>query len=569
MFLSKYFNEFKVDNPLPEYPRPQLIRDSYINLNGNWEFTITINENLPDSYDRQIVVPYCVESCLSGICQNLKENEYIYYRKVLTFPKGFIKDKVLIHFDAIDQFSCIYVNKQLVAQSINGYLPIVVDIKPFLKDKENEIIVQVTDKLDHNYPYGKQRKDRGGMWYTPVSGIWQSVWVESVSDDYVSMLTITPNVDENKVSIIVNAISDVYSIKVLDNDEVIYKDKSSNGIFEITLDNPKLWSPENPFLYDVIIKTKHDEIKSYFAMRKFSFDNDKFLLNNKPYFIHGLLDQGYFCDGIYTPASYNAFKDDIMTMKELGFNTLRKHIKIEPMIFYHYCDKYGMIVFQDMVNNGKYNFTIDTAFPTIFRKNNTFINSFKKVNQLQKDIFSKSLIDTLNYLYNVPSICYYTIFNEGWGQHDADDYYDLLKSIDSTRVVDSTSGWFKETKSDVESLHVYFRKIKFKHTDKPVIVSEFGGYAYKVFDHVFNDKKDYGYKKLKDYDEFNKEIYKLYDRDIINNIKNKLAGCIYTQVSDVEDEINGLLTYDRKVLKVDKETMLKIKGKIDKEFYNE
>ena len=203
------------------------------------------------------------------------------------------------------------------------------------------------------------------------------------------------------------------------------------------------------------------------------------------------------------------------------------------------------------------------------RSNNTFINSLKKVSQLQKDIFNKSLIDTLNYLYNVPSICYYTIFNEGWGQHDADDYYDLLKSIDNTRVVDSTSGWFKEIKSDVESLHVYFRKIKFKHKDKPLIVSEFGGYAYKVENHVFNETKDYGYKKFNTLEGFNDALFKLYERDVVNNIKHKLAGCIYTQVSDVEDEINGLLTYDRKVLKVNKEKMLKIKEMIDKEFYNE
>ena len=321
--------------------------------------------------------------------------------------------------------------------------------------------------------------------------------------------------------------------------------------------------------FELTIKNNDDEIKTYFAMRKLSVKDNKLLLNNKPYFIHGLLDQGYFSDGIYTPVSYQAYKDDILTMKELGFNCLRKHIKIEPMMFYHYCDKYGMIVFQDFVNNGKYNFIIDTAFPTVFRKNNTFINKLKSVKKAQKEIFEKSSIDTLNYLYNVPSILYYTIFNEGWGQHDADNYYHLVKSIDNTRVIDSTSGWFKENYSDVESLHVYFKKIKLSKSIKPIIVSEFGGYAYKEENHVFNDKKEYGYKKLKTKEDFNEAIKKLYENDIIDNIKNNLCGAIYTQVSDVEDEINGLLTYDRKVLKVNKETMIEIKNKIDKEFYNE
>ena len=569
MLLTKYIENFDSNNPLNEYPRPQLVRDSYMNLNGSWYFTISKEKEIPEVFDMTITVPYCVESCLSGICKKVEKDDILYYKKIVNFPKKFIKDKVLLHFDAIDQFACIYVNGTLVAKSINGYLPVVIDIKPYLKEADNEIIVQAIDTLDLNYPYGKQREDRGGMWYTPVSGIWQSVWIESVDEDYVSLLTITPDIDNNKVGIVVNTTSDVVSIQVYEQDKLIYKEKTNKTIFDINIENPHLWSPEDPFLYNVIIKTKNDEVKSYFAMRKFSFDNEKFLLNNKPYFIHGLLDQGYFSDGIYTPASYQAYKDDILSMKELGFNTLRKHIKIEPMIFYHYCDKYGMIVFQDMVNNGKYSFAIDTAFPTIFRSNNTFINSLKKVSQLQKDIFNKSLIDTLNYLYNVPSICYYTIFNEGWGQHDADDYYDLLKSIDNTRVVDSTSGWFKEIKSDVESLHVYFRKIKFKHKDKPLIVSEFGGYAYKVENHVFNETKDYGYKKFNTLESFNDALFKLYERDVVNNIKHKLAGCIYTQVSDVEDEINGLLTYDRKVLKVNKEKMLKIKEMIDKEFYNE
>ena len=385
------------------------------------------------------------------------------------------------------------------------------------------------------------------MWYTPVSGIWQSVWIESVKEDYIEQLTITPNIDENKVMIIVKTSAKDITLKVFDEENVIYNETSKTAIFNVDIENVKLWTPETPFLYNLVIKTKHDEVKSYFAMRKYSTNEKYFLLNNKPYFIHGLLDQGYYPEGIYTPASYEAYENDVLTMKELGFNCLRKHIKIEPMRFYYYCDKYGMLVFQDIVNNGDYSFIVDTAMPTIGL--NKLAMSFKKTNNETKQIYKQSLIDTVNYLYNVPSIGYYTIFNEGWGQHDADYYYNLLKEIDNTRVLDSTSGWFKETISDVESLHVYFKKIKLKKSNKPIIVSEFGGYAYKDVDQLFDVNRAGGYRNFDNLDKFNEALYNLYIGDIVNNIKNGLAGCIYTQVSDVEEEINGLFTYDRKILK--------------------
>ena len=567
MLLTKYVASFDSNNPLNEYPRPQLVRESYINLNGKWDFKISNEDKLPESYETTIVVPYCVESTLSGICQTVKDEDYLYYRKKITFEKGFVKDKVLLHIDACDQITNVYVNNTLVCHHENGYLPIIVDIAPYINKKENEIVIQVKDTLDHKYPYGKQRKDRGGMWYTPVSGIWQSVWIESVKEDYIEQLTITPNIDENKVMIIVKTSAKDITLKVFDEENVIYNETSKTAIFNVDIENVKLWTPENPFLYNLVIKTKHDEVKSYFAMRKYSTNEKYFLLNNKPYFIHGLLDQGYYPEGIYTPASYEAYENDVLTMKELGFNCLRKHIKIEPMRFYYYCDKYGMLVFQDIVNNGDYSFIVDTAMPTIGL--NKLAMSFKKTNNETKQIYKQSLIDTVNYLYNVPSIGYYTIFNEGWGQHDADYYYNLLKEIDNTRVLDSTSGWFKETISDVESLHVYFKKIKLKKSNKPIIVSEFGGYAYKDVDHLFDVNRAGGYRNFDNLDKFNEALYNLYIEDIVNNIKNGLAGCIYTQVSDVEEEINGLFTYDRKVLKVKKELMKEIKQKIDEAFNDE
>lgn len=567
MLLTKYISELENNKPLQEYPRPQLVRESYMNLNGLWDFEISKSSKLPVNYSLSILVPYCVESVLSGVNKLVEEDDYLYYRKTIEFDKKFIKDKVLLHIDAVDQIAKVYVNNHLAAESHNGYLPLVVDIKPYLNDLKNEIVVQVKDELNLDYPYGKQRKKRGGMWYTPVSGIWQSVWIESVSNDYIENLTITPNVDNNSVTIVVKTTAEDVTLKILEDKKVIYKHKDNNHIFDIKLENIKLWSPENPFLYNLEISTKHDEVKSYFAMRKFSVNDKHILLNNKPIFIHGLLDQGYFPDGIYTPASYEAYKDDVLSMKELGFNCLRKHIKVEPMMFYYYCDVYGMIVLQDMVNNGPYSFMIDTAMPTIGLSK--VANKLKSTNSNRKQIFKEACIDTINYLYNVPSIGYITIFNEGWGQHDSDEYYELVKSLDNTRIIDSTSGWFKEKLSDVESLHVYFKKIKLKPSNKPIIVSEFGGYAYKEENHIFNEKKDYGYKKFNDKEELDKAIFNLYKNDVVDNIKNGLTGSIYTQVSDVEDEINGLLTYDRKVCKVKKETMLTIKNLIEKEFYND
>lgn len=567
MLLTRFSENINLDNPLNEYPRPQLKRESYINLNGKWDFKITDNDQLPEDFYEKIVVPFCVESYLSGIKKLINENDYIYYRKNIKFDKSFIKDKVILHFDAVDQHCKIYINRNLVIENNNGYLPFEVDIKPFLIDGENEILVQVKDELSHDFPYGKQRKDRGGMWYTPVSGIWQSVWIESVSNDYVKNLTITPNVDNNTVTIIANSSSNNFTLKIYDEEKLIYKATQSTPIFLINLENGKLWSPENPHLYDIELTTDNDKITSYFALRKFSVNDKHFLLNNKPYFVHGLLDQGYFPEGIYTPGSYKAYENDILEMKRLGFNCLRKHIKIEPMRFYYYCDKIGMLVFQDFVNSGDYSFFVDTALPTIGI--NKLAKLFKKVPEKQKEIFKKSAIDTLNYLYNIPSIVYYTIFNEGWGQHDADSYYKLVKDIEKTRVIDSTSGWFKENESDVLSLHVYFKKIKIKKSNKPIIVSEFGGYTYKEEHHIFNNEKDYGYGKKNSKEELNDAIYELYIEQIVSNIKNGLAGCIYTQVSDVEDEINGLLTYDRKICKVDEKVMLSIKEKINKEFYHE
>lgn len=559
--LTKYSENLDYNNILKEYPRPQLKRNSYINLNGIWKYEISKDGDINGKFQKDILVPFCIESSLSKVRKELKRDEYIIYKKEFNLESTFIKNKTIIHFSAVDQMCEVYLNGNFIGENKGGYLPFWFNISDYIKEN-NVLIVKVKDELNVDYPYGKQAKKRGGMWYTPVSGIWGSVWLESVNENYIKNIKLTPNIDENKIIIDIDSNSKWFSIVIKEKEKQIYKSNIDDKHIEITIDNPKLWSPDNPFLYDLFISSEDDEIESYFAMRKFGVDDKVFLLNNKPYFVNGVLDQGYFSDGIYTPSSYEVYKDDILKMKELGFNTLRKHIKIEPMMFYYYCDLYGMLVFQDMVNLGKYSFFRQTALPTIgFKK---MIGNY--VTNKQKENFIFWTKETVKYLYNIPSIVCYTIFNEGWGQFDADKLYKIVKKIDSTRVVDTTSGWFKKKLSDVESLHVYFKKIKLKKSKRTIFVSEFGGYSYKIEEHSFNKNKTYGYRKYDDREKFEEGIISLYRGEILSNLSNGLAGTIYTQVSDVEDETNGFLTYDRKICKVNEKKINDVMKDIYDEF---
>lgn len=517
-----------------EYPRPTLKRDSYIPLLGEWDLFVLKNGN--EEYIGKIKVPYPPESILSGICRELMKGEkYVYAREfVLNTDKH-----VILHFGAVDQIAEVYINDVHVITHNGGYLPFEVDITEHLKDN-NTIKVVVTDELDRTFGYGKQRKKRGGMWYTPISGIWQTVWLEELPAEYIKGLWITPALDSVKIETVGGE-----KHKKLTIGEKIYE--FEGNYIKIDIDTPIHWSPENPHLYDFTIECGEDKIESYFALRTITVDKNRILLNGKPYFFHGLLDQGYYSDGIYTPVTTKGFRYDIMISKRLGFNTLRKHIKIEPEIFYYYCDKYGMIVFQDMVNCGGYNFLLDTALPTLGIKK--WLN--RPANRRTKEEFRKLSMDMMRMLYNHPSVCYYTIFNEGWGQHDADKLYRKFKEFDPTRIYDTASGWFKPKESDVVSEHVYFKKINLKPTDKPLVLSEFGGYSCKLPEHSFNLSKTYGYKYFDSTNSLTKALDSLYRNEIIPNIEKGLCATVLTQLSDIEDETNGLVTYDRRVLKTD------------------
>lgn len=558
-------SEINNSTPWPEYPRPQFKRDSFFNLNGQWK--LTVNQFDKIIYDGNITVPFPPESDLSGVKLTPSKDNILTYEKKFILPENFNKGKVLLHFGACDQETRVSINGDYIGENVGGYLPFSFDITDYINDYENLITVDVVDTLDQALPYGKQRFKRGGMWYTPISGIWQTVWLESVPENHVESIQVTTTVDTAVISVKGGIDEKKLILLNADNEETKEFDFSGSSI-KITLNNPENWTPENPKLYYFKLISGQDTVESYFALRTISIDHGekhpRLLLNGKPYFFHGLLDQGYFQDGIFLPASPQGFLNDIKAMKALGFNTLRKHIKIEPELFYYYCDREGMAVFQDFVNNGKYSFLIDTALPTIGLKKGIT----HKATPWRAAMFESTANDTVELLYNHPSVVYYTIFNEGWGQYEPQRIYEKMKSLDPSRIWDTTSGWFNNSESDVISEHVYFKKLKIKadkKNRKPLILSEFGGYACKIKGHLFNEKKDYGYKFFDTPEKLQEALSNLYLKEVLPLIeKEGLSATILTQVSDVEDEINGLLTYDREVCKVDKKAMNDIAEKLIK-----
>ncbi len=530
-----------------EYPRPQLKRDSFVSLCGEWDLFVCAKDG--EQHLGKIPVPFVPESRLSGIERLLKKGERYRYTNTFHYDAAWQNQRVLLHFGAVDQIACVYMNGTVVGEHVGGYLSFTFDVTDYLTDGENTLWVEVTDELNLNIPYGKQRHKRGGMWYTPISGIWQSVWLEWVPTNYIRSLRITPTT--TSVTIETEGGRPQKRLTLADGTSYCYEGDSVTIIPE----HPHLWSPEDPYLYDFTLTDGEDILSSYFALRTVSSEiiNGKptLCLNHKPYFFHGLLDQGYFSDGIYLPATPEGYRSDIQTAKSLGFNTLRKHIKVEPDLFYYHCDRYGMIVFQDMVNSGKYHFLWDTALPTVGLKH----LPKSKPRSCRKAQFETDCQRTIRQLYNHPCVCYYTIFNEGWGQYNADGLYRMCKSEDASRIWDATSGWFFGKESDVQSEHVYFRPIRLKSDGRPLVLSEFGGYACKISDHVYNRSKDYGYKTCQSAEALQRDLSALYREQVIPSVKQGLCAAILTQISDVEDEINGLVTYDRQIVKVDSDVM--------------
>lgn len=572
--------------PLNDYPRPQLKRDSFINLNGEWNYAIYDEYKKFGGYQGKITVPFSPECILSGVEKLVEPTDILYYQRYFDFKRS--GHRVLLHFGAVDYECEVTLNNTVIGEHKGGYLPFTFDITAFVLDGENDLRLAVKDPSNTGtQARGKQTFKRGGIWYTPQSGIWQTVWIEEVPKDYIESIKLTPDIDRDEINIKIKytgSLSDDMAAIVLDNGDVLGGSKLEDGKCTIKLNDYECWSPENPKLYDLKIVAGEDQIESYFGMRKFSVGKDdngtpRFMLNNEPYFFNGLLDQGYWSDGMYTAPSDDALIYDIQTMKGLGFNTLRKHIKIEPLRWYYHCDRLGMIVWQDMINGGgEYNFLAIGTMPALAMIfNNKHIGKisdgkkhyryFARQDPAGRDEYFEDSEKMIDLLYNVPSLALWTPFNEAWGQFESEQACNFYREKDPTRLIDHASGWVDHGAGDVNSFHIYFTPFMFpkynKDDERPIALTEFGGYSIQPKGHMYNKSKFFGYRKYYDQDKFDEAVRHLYENRILPCIKNKgLSAIIYTEVSDVEDECNGLLSYDREVVKITPEVMKEINEKI-------
>jgi len=551
------------NNILPEYPRPQLQRSSYLNLNGPWQYAITGTDEPPATFDGEILVPFSPESELSGVGQQLLPGQTLWYRRTVRLPAGFNVGRVLLHFGAVDQTTTVSVNGVDVCSHAGGYTPFSTDITACLQE-ENTILVKVHDASDTAcWSRGKQKLRRGGIWYTAQSGIWQTVWMESAPQDYIRALRITPLFDESAVELTVVAEGSHSCRAGVGTTEVTFL---SNEPVRLPMQGFIPWTPECPHLYGLTVTMGEDRVKSYFGMRKFAVGIDdngvkRLFLNNRPYFHNGLLDQGYYSDGLYTAPSDEAMTFDIQTAKDMGFNMLRKHIKIEPLRWYYHCDQIGMLVWQDMVNGGgAYSFlTVSAPLVTGIHVSDHHYSWFAREDEEGRRQYDRELDETVRRLYNAVSIAMWVPFNEGWGQFDAGDAVERILRLDTTRTIDHASGWHDQRIGDIRSLHVYFRPYHFRpdRLGRAVVLSEFGGYNFRLNGHCFSNK-DVGYKRFETAEALLNAYRDLYRNQILPARNKGLSAAVYTQLTDVEDELNGLISYDRKVIKLPVERVREI-----------
>ena len=565
------------DDVLPEYPRPQLVRDSYLNLNGRWDYAFTPirpgqadTPAVPSRWDGEIIVPFSPEAPLSGVNRVLQPDELLWYRRDLTFPDGFVRDRVLLHFGAVDQDCDVLIDGVRVGGHRGGYLPFAVDVTDAVAGGgPHELVVRVRDVTDTSWrAKGKQRLEGSeGIWYSPQSGIWQSVWAESVPARWVERLVLTPDLAAGEVEVtVIDGSGSVGTAQVTVSAagrELARAEVRAGVPARIPLgDDIRRWSPEDPFLHDVEVRLGDDLVTSYVGMRSFAVGPDakgrtRLLLNGEPYLHAGLLDQGYWPDGLYTAPSDQALIHDIRTAKDLGFTMLRKHIKIEPLRWYHHCDRLGMIVWQDMVNGGRpYNKVAIHAPVKVSRfwLSDRWHALLGRADAEGREEFLAELAGTVELLRSVPSIAVWVPFNEGWGQFDSLAATDRIRALDPTRLVDHASGWYDQGGGDLASRHVYFRRYEMSRQDaedaRAAVLSEYGGYSLRVDGHTWSDD-EFGYKLFSDRTTFERAFLRLQHTEVGPAVDDGLAAFVYTQLADVEQETNGLMTYDRRVLKVD------------------
>ena len=543
---------------LTEYPRPQMRRNSYLNLNGRWEYAITDSDESPPRWDGTILVPFSPESALSGVGRSLRPGQTLWYRREVIVPQGFIPadGRLLLHFGAVDQEAAVYWNGRLLGRHMGGYNAFTLDATDALGPR-NSLVVRVHDDTDASFhSRGKQKTRRGGIWYTPQSGIWQTVWMEAVPRHYIESLRIVPLFDQSAVEVMVRCSQPLQCEATVDGRTVPF---TSGEPARIPMPDFRAWSPEDPYLYDLSVTLGEDRVESYFGMRKMEVRADRggvkrLFLNDEPYFQSGLLDQGYWPDGLYTAPSDEALIYDIQTAKAMGFNLLRKHIKVEPMRWYYHCDRLGMLVWQDMPSGGgKYRFsTITLPLVTGIHRRDNHYRAFARASSQGRGEYMDELEEMVGQLFNAPSVVLWVPFNEGWGQFDSTLVMERLRALDPTRPVDPASGWHDQGAGELRSLHVYFKPFRFRRDrrGRALALSEFGGYNLRVDGHCFN-QKDYGYRRLPDAAALWWDFSRLYEREVLPAVPRGLCASVYTQLSDVEDELNGLMTYDRRVVKLD------------------
>ena len=583
-------------HPLAEYPRPAMRRDSCEILNGSWQYAITQTAEYPAAWQGSILVPYSPEAPASGVNRTLQPGQWLHYHRLFAPPAG-EGGRVLLHFGAVDYACAVQVNGHLAGGHRGGYWPFTLDITDLLNGTgRNSLWVAVQDPTGHGtQARGKQTLKPGGMFYPAQSGIWQTVWLERVPDNYIQTLTVTPDYDARTVTVRVHTEKPGGAVNlwamVRAGGVTIAEDWGSDEADqdgEVTLNIPEEhffpWSPDTPFLYDLTVGTNQgeeaefDTVHSYFALRKWSCAPDahgvlRFCLNDKPILLNGLLDQGYWPEGLYTPPSDAAVERELSEVKALGFNLLRKHAKIEPQRWYYHCDRLGLIVWQDIVNGGSaYNLWFVTYLTNVlqpllrrFPDGKAAYSLLSRAKPVGREEYAHELADTVQALRCHPCIACWVPFNEGWGQFDAGKAVQALRTLDGTRLVDEASGWFDQGGGDVHSLHNYFYPLRIRPQKRTVALSEYGGIAWPMPGHE-PPRKTYGYGTAKDRQELTARYKKLQLKTVLPQLEKGLSALVYTQLTDVEDEVNGLFTYDRAAVKPDANAVRSVNAALAAEF---
>ncbi len=542
------------DCPLGEYPRPQFVRPDWFCLNGRWDFEVKPNGQSPEKFGDSILVPFSPETALSGAKRAPRAGETGWYRRRFTLPAGFMKDRLLLHFGAVDQACEVFMNGRSAGTHEGGYTPFTLDVTAFTSPTGvNTLTVAVRDETAEGAGiYGKQSVKPGGIWYTAQSGIWQTVWMESVPTNHFTSVRITPGEGKRVVLQLPDALEgDAYAV-FQSGHRVLSGVFDLRGKAEFTLPDGILWTPEKPFLYDLLLRRGSDIVKCYFALRTFRAEKGRLLLNGKPVFLTGLLDQGYWPESLYTPPSDEAMIYDIETARSLGFNVLRKHVKVEPDRWYYHCDRLGMLVWQDIPNGGApYSFLWTALLPFLgIHVSDRDYGRFGRRYERARKLFRREAEEIVRSLINHPSIVAWTLFNEGWGQFETEALASKMRQWDPERCVDASSGWHDQQVGDFCSRHQYFGRLKLRDDPRVQAVTEFGGYSLTLADHA-SSSRGMTYHRVRSGGELTSALEKLYKEQLLPLKKEGLQAAIYTQLSDVEGEHNGLLTWDRKVLKAD------------------